>query len=159
MLISRTTGSASVVPELVYADVEEAVDWLCETFGFTELWRAGGHRARLAFGNGVLIVADADAGYGRAVPDRDGLRSYAVEFRGDHQGHRDTQIAIAEERGSTPPDARPGYDFAPLTSGDAVLRQAVAAAARSAASSGRRCLRMAATVCRGPGPGCDPPVK
>jgi len=78
MLISRTTGSASVVPELVYADVEEAVDWLCKTFGFTELWRAGGHRARLAFGNGVLIVADADAEYGRAVPDRDGLRSYAV---------------------------------------------------------------------------------
>ena len=25
-----------------------------------------------------------------------GLRSYAVEFRGDHQGHRDTQIAISE---------------------------------------------------------------
>jgi rubrerythrin len=55
-----------------------------------------------------------------------GLRSYAVEFRGDHQGHRDTQIAIAEERGSRAPEARPGYDFAPLTNGDAVLRQAVA---------------------------------
>ncbi|MFI5007399.1 MAG: DUF4439 domain-containing protein [Solirubrobacterales bacterium] len=55
-----------------------------------------------------------------------GLRSYAVEFRGDHLGHRDTQIAIAEERGSRPPEARAGYDFAPLTNGDAVLRQAVA---------------------------------
>ena len=64
--------------DLVYADVEEAVSWLCETFGFTELWRAGGHRARLAFGNGVLILADADAEYGRPVPDRDGLRSHAV---------------------------------------------------------------------------------
>src|SRR6266567_5081268 len=78
MLISRTTGSASVVPELVYADVEEAIEWLCETFGFSELWRAGGHRARLAFGNGVLIVADADSAYGRAAPERDGPRSYSI---------------------------------------------------------------------------------
>jgi rubrerythrin len=55
-----------------------------------------------------------------------GLRSYAVEFRGDHLGHRDTQVAVAEERGGRPPEPRAGYDFAPLTSGDAVLRQAVA---------------------------------
>ena len=55
-----------------------------------------------------------------------GLRSYAVEFRGDHQGHRDTQIAIVEERGGRPPDAKAGYDFGPLTTGDALLRQAVA---------------------------------
>lgn len=68
MLINRTTGSASVVPELVYVDVEQAIDWLCAAFGFTELWRAGGHRARIAFGNGVLIVADADPDYGRAAP-------------------------------------------------------------------------------------------
>ena len=84
MLISRTTGSASVVPELVYADVEEAVDWLCETFGFTELWRAGGHRARLAFGNGVLIVADADPEYRRAAPNREGLRSYSIMVKVDN---------------------------------------------------------------------------
>jgi uncharacterized glyoxalase superfamily protein PhnB len=83
MLISRTTGSASVVPELVYADVGEAVDWLCETFGFTELWRAGGHRARVAFGNGVVIVADADAQYGRAAPGSGGLRSHAVMVKVD----------------------------------------------------------------------------
>jgi uncharacterized glyoxalase superfamily protein PhnB len=78
MLINRTTGSASIVPELVYPDVEQAVDWLCETFGFTEVWRAAGHRARVAFGNGVLIVADADAQYGRAAPGHGELRSHAV---------------------------------------------------------------------------------
>jgi len=32
-----------------------------------------------------------------------GLKRYAVEFRGDHMGHRDTQIAIVEERGGRPP--------------------------------------------------------
>jgi len=35
MLINRTTGSASMVPELVYPDVGQAADWLCETFGCT----------------------------------------------------------------------------------------------------------------------------
>jgi uncharacterized glyoxalase superfamily protein PhnB len=78
MLISRTTGSASVAPELVYGDVEEAADWLCEKFGFIELWRAGGHRARVAFGNGTVILADADPQYGRAVPGPSGPRSHAV---------------------------------------------------------------------------------
>jgi uncharacterized glyoxalase superfamily protein PhnB len=78
MLINRTTGSASVVPELVYPDVERAVDWLCATFGCTEVWRAGGHRARVAFGNGVVIVADAAAEYGRAAPAHGELRSHAV---------------------------------------------------------------------------------
>jgi uncharacterized glyoxalase superfamily protein PhnB len=78
MLISRTTGSASVVPELVYADVGEAVDWLCETFGFIELWRVGGHRARVAFGNGTVILAEADQQYGRTAPHRTAARSHAV---------------------------------------------------------------------------------
>jgi uncharacterized glyoxalase superfamily protein PhnB len=82
-LINRTTGSASVVPELVYADVAEAVDWLCEAFGFTELWRAGGHRARVEFGNGTVIIADADAQYGRALPDRAGPHSHAVMVKVD----------------------------------------------------------------------------
>jgi uncharacterized glyoxalase superfamily protein PhnB len=83
MLINRTTGSASVVPELVYAEVEQAVDWLCAAFGFTELWRAGGHRARIAFGNGVLIVADADPVYGRAAPKGDEPRCHSVLVKVD----------------------------------------------------------------------------
>lgn len=90
MLISRTTGSASVVPELVYPEVEEAVDWLCSTFGFTEIWRAGGHRARIAFGNGVVIVADVDPAYGRAAPGQGGLRSHAVMVKvEDVDAHHD----------------------------------------------------------------------
>jgi uncharacterized glyoxalase superfamily protein PhnB len=78
MLISRTTGSASVVPELVYSDVEEALDWLCDVFGFTELWRAGGHRGRIALGNGVVILADADPDHGRAVPERNSQHNHSV---------------------------------------------------------------------------------
>jgi uncharacterized glyoxalase superfamily protein PhnB len=65
---NRTMGSASVVPELVYDDVGKAVDWLCDAFGFTEMWRAGNHRARIRFGNGILVVADADPANGRKSP-------------------------------------------------------------------------------------------
>jgi uncharacterized glyoxalase superfamily protein PhnB len=83
MVINRTTGSASVVPELVYADVEQAIDWLCKAFGFTELWRAGGHRARLGFGNGVVIIADADPRYGRSTPERDGPQSHSIMVKVD----------------------------------------------------------------------------
>jgi hypothetical protein len=54
-----------------------------------------------------------------------GLRGYAVEFRGDHVGHRDTQIAIGEERGRRPPDARSHYDLGPLTPGDSFVREAL----------------------------------
>lgn len=54
-----------------------------------------------------------------------GLRTYAVDFRGDHLGHRDTQIAIAEERGGRPPGPLEHYDFGPIASGDALLRLAL----------------------------------
>lgn len=54
-----------------------------------------------------------------------GLRAYAVEFRGDHLGHRDTQIAIAEERGGRPPRPLSRYDLGPLHSSDRLIREAL----------------------------------
>ncbi len=54
-----------------------------------------------------------------------GLKTYAVEFRGDHQGHRDTQVSIAEERGGRPPEAFASYGFGPLETADQLLRQAI----------------------------------
>jgi hypothetical protein len=53
-----------------------------------------------------------------------GRRAYAVEFVGDHQGHRDTQIAIAEERGGRPPGPLAHYTFGPMESGDDLIREA-----------------------------------
>jgi rubrerythrin len=63
-----------------------------------------------------------------------GLRGYAVEFRGDHLGHRDTQVAITEERGGRPPAPLARYAFGPLRSADQALRKAlvVEVAAQSA---------------------------
>lgn len=54
-----------------------------------------------------------------------GLRHYAVEFVGDHQGHRDTQIAIAEERGGRPPEPLARYELDPFETGDDTIKRAL----------------------------------
>jgi ferritin-like protein len=54
-----------------------------------------------------------------------GLRAYATEFRGDHEGHRDTQIGILEERGGRAPAARLDYDFGGVPAGDGFIRMAL----------------------------------
>jgi len=56
MLANRSMPHCAVIPVLVYDDVGEAVGWLCETFGFTERWRAGDHRAQLAVGDGAAVA-------------------------------------------------------------------------------------------------------
>lgn len=63
-----------------------------------------------------------------------GLRDYAVEFKGAHEGHRDTQALILRERGL---DMSPPHVVDPIrenTAGDPVIRKllAVEAAAESA---------------------------
>jgi uncharacterized glyoxalase superfamily protein PhnB len=66
VLPNRSMPTSTVIPVLAYADVAEAVDWLCETFGFSERWRAGNHRAQLGCGDGAVVVTAADIGTGFA---------------------------------------------------------------------------------------------
>ena len=54
--MNRSMPPATIIPELPYSDVREAVDWLCRAFGFTERLRIGNHRAQLQFGEGSLVV-------------------------------------------------------------------------------------------------------
>jgi uncharacterized glyoxalase superfamily protein PhnB len=54
--------ASTVIPVLAYEDVGEAVEWLCETFGFTQRWRAGNHRAQLAMGDGCIAVTEVGSG-------------------------------------------------------------------------------------------------
>jgi PhnB protein len=56
---NRTMPPATVIPQLAYDDVGEAVRWLCDTFGFAERWRVGDHRAQLALAGGTIVVAEA----------------------------------------------------------------------------------------------------
>lgn len=50
--------ACTVVPELGYEDVGEAIVWLCDAFGFRERWRAGNHRAQLAVGDGAVALTE-----------------------------------------------------------------------------------------------------
>ncbi len=63
-----------------------------------------------------------------------GLRDYAVEFKGAHEGHRDTQVEILRERGVAAVGPHRVDPLRESTAGDAVIRRllSVEAAAESA---------------------------
>jgi uncharacterized glyoxalase superfamily protein PhnB len=62
VLANRTMPACTVLPELVYDDVEEAVRWLGEAFGFGVRWQAGDHRAQLQVGECAVVVRDDPGG-------------------------------------------------------------------------------------------------
>jgi uncharacterized glyoxalase superfamily protein PhnB len=72
MLMNRTMPPCSVMPELVYEDVDVAIEWLCGAFGFVERWRAPGHRAQLRVGDGAIVVRERREGKHAAGVDVDG---------------------------------------------------------------------------------------
>ncbi|HWX24200.1 MAG TPA: DUF4439 domain-containing protein [Vicinamibacteria bacterium] len=53
------------------------------------------------------------------------LREHAIEFRGDHEGHRDTQIALSRERGGRPAEPLARYDFRHVAAGNSWIRAAL----------------------------------
>ncbi len=74
---NRTMPDCTVIPELVYDEVGEAIEWLCGAFGFRERWRAGGHRAQLAVGEsgGAVVLTESRTGQRwRDQPDAAELR-------------------------------------------------------------------------------------
>lgn len=60
-MINSAMPRGVVIPELAYADVEEAADWLCDRFGFTLRFRFGDHRAQLNIGDGGAMVVTKSA--------------------------------------------------------------------------------------------------
>lgn len=50
---------STVLPELSYPNIGEAIDRLCEAFGFTLRIRMGDHRAQLNVGDGAVILIEA----------------------------------------------------------------------------------------------------
>src|SRR6185312_15380316 len=53
---NRSIPNSAVIPELAYADVLAASQWLCETFGFQERLRIADHRVQLNVAHGGAIV-------------------------------------------------------------------------------------------------------
>jgi uncharacterized glyoxalase superfamily protein PhnB len=79
MKANRSVPAAVVVPVLIYPDVREAVDWLCEAFGFEERVQIGeAHRSQLRVGDGAVIVGDVRHD---RVPPRAGEVTHSVRVR------------------------------------------------------------------------------
>jgi len=111
---NRSIPAATVMPVLVYEDVAEAVEWLCDTFGFTERLRMGDHRAQLCIGGGAVVVTERRVAqvYGSSDsvilrPPRRGEVSHVVMVRiEDVDGHYE----YARQRGARiidPPTDQP----------------------------------------------------
>src|SRR4051812_40169052 len=61
---NRSAPTATIVPVLVYEDVDSAIDFLCGAFGLVERLRACGrdgrvNHAQLSLGDGAVIIGRA----------------------------------------------------------------------------------------------------
>lgn len=95
MLENRSAPPAPVTPELVYDDVEGAVEWLCRVFGFEIRWQAGDHRAQLRVGEGVVVVRDRPPDVDAGAPVPGGCSAVLVRVE-----DLDAQHALALARGA-----------------------------------------------------------
>ena len=62
MLKNRSIPQCTVIPELAYPDIGQAIDWLCSGFGFTLRLRIANHRAQLNVGDGAVALTELAAG-------------------------------------------------------------------------------------------------
>lgn len=62
MLSNRSMPASTVIPVLAYPDVNQAVEWLCGTFGFTVRLRIASHRAQLNVDDASIVITDGGCG-------------------------------------------------------------------------------------------------
>ncbi len=89
MIMNRSAPTATVVPILIYEDVGEAIDWLCQAFGFSERLRA---EREGEIGHAQLTVAEGAIMLGRQggpfrVPSEDGVGQYVLVTVADVDRH------------------------------------------------------------------------
>jgi len=101
MLPNRSIPSAIVIPELAYPDLQEAIDWLTQAFGFTLRIRIDGHRAQLNVGDGGAIVLMQHPSAGAVTPLAHSLLVRVLDVDAHH--------ANAVTRGAR--ILRPPYDY------------------------------------------------
>lgn len=92
MKVNRSMPPCTVIPVLAYQDVGEAVDWLCETFGFMERWRAGNHRAQLSVGDGAVVLTEQRVGKGFEASDSVMVRIEDANRHHEHARQRGARI-------------------------------------------------------------------
>jgi uncharacterized glyoxalase superfamily protein PhnB len=61
MKVNRSIPRITVIPEVPYPSIGQAITWLCDAFGFSLRMRIGDHRAQLNAGDGAIVLIEADA--------------------------------------------------------------------------------------------------
>ena len=69
MRTNRSIPRCTVIPELAYPDVGEAIAWLCDAFGFTLRIRIANHRAQLNVGDGAVVLTELRGSTWSDAPD------------------------------------------------------------------------------------------
>jgi uncharacterized glyoxalase superfamily protein PhnB len=71
VLQNRSIPHCTVIPELAYPDVVEAMRWLCDAFGFTLRIQIGNHHVQLNVGDGAVVLTERGMNKETAGPNRD----------------------------------------------------------------------------------------
>jgi len=66
---NRSMPRCAVIPELAYYDIEEAIGWLCNAFGFSLRLRIGAHRAQLNIGDGAVVLTKSQPAKDSPTPE------------------------------------------------------------------------------------------
>src|SRR3982750_4073666 len=97
MLPNRSMPSCSVIPVLGYPDVQEAIDWLCRTFGFALRLQIADHRAQLKVGDGCLVIT-------RRCPSERGCRGAGMVRLEDGDRHYERGLTFGARISAAPED-------------------------------------------------------
>ena len=87
MSVAPRQTTVNVIPCLRYRDAPKAIEWLCETFGFTKQMVVPGENntvmhAQLSFGNGMIMLGSAasiDSEYSKLIKQPDEISGAATQ--------------------------------------------------------------------------------
>lgn len=91
--------SNTIIPVLVYADIEEAALWLIKVLGFKMRWKAGTHRAQLTFNNATIAITE-----GTKVPKNPHMYHSIIIRVGDVDAHYQRALSYGAEIDEPPMD-------------------------------------------------------
>jgi len=91
------TDSSTIIPYLLYEDVDAALEWLVDTFGFTEHYRMRGsdgrsNHAELRMGRGTLMIGNPGPDY-KNPSARGGATQIVYVYVDDVDAHHAVALA------------------------------------------------------------------
>ena len=105
LIVNRSMPPGTIIPELIYADLDAAVGWLCKTFGFKERLRIPSHRSQLVLGD-ASVIAVAQGGEPASQPLQ-GQRTHSLMVRLPDVDQHYEQVKQTSARILHPPETYP----------------------------------------------------